>query len=128
MISIGEFQVGVIPPESTIFQGPGLLFPEFLKQKEDEILIRLLDDIIYRDIALRHGIRQYELVRRLAIYLTSQTGKLYSMNKLRKNFGVGSVRSISDYIGFFEDCYLMFSVPIFSFSIKKQLVNPVPTA
>ena len=67
-------------------------FPEFLKYREDEILYRLMDDVIYRDIAVRYGIKQHKVLRQLAIYLVSNSGKFYSLNNLRKIFGVGSVR------------------------------------
>lgn len=99
-------------------------FPEYLKIMEEEILFRLMDDIIYRDIAVRYGIRQHQLLRQLAVYMISNIGKLYSLNNLRKVFGFGSVRSVADYVSWFEDSYLIFSLPKFSFSVKKQIVNP----
>ena len=99
-------------------------FPEYLKIMEEEILFRLLDDIIYRDIVVRYGIRQHQMLRKLAVYMISNIGKLYSHNNLRKVFGFGSVRSVADYISWLEDSYLLFSLPKFSFSIKKQIVNP----
>jgi hypothetical protein len=99
-------------------------FPEYLKVREEEVLFHLMDDIIYRDIAVRYGIRQHRLLRQLAVYMISNAGKLYSLNNLRKLFGFGSVRSVADYVSWFEDTYLMFSMPKFSFSINKQIVNP----
>ncbi len=99
-------------------------FPEYLKLKEDEILFRLLDDIIYRDIVVRYGIRQHQTLRKLAVYMISNIGKLYSHNNLAKILGFKSVRSVSDYISWLEDSYLLFSLPKFSFSVKKQIVNP----
>jgi len=99
-------------------------FPEYLKIGEEEILFRLMDDIIYRDIAVRYGIRQHQLLRKLAVFMISNIGKLYSLNNLRKVFGFGSVRSVADYVSWLEDSYLIFSLPKFSYSIKKQIVNP----
>jgi len=99
-------------------------FPEYLKTHEEEVLFRLMDDIIYRDVAVRYGLRQHQILRQLAIYLISNSGKCYSQNNLKNLFGIGSVRSVSDYVGWLEDCYLLFSVPKFSFSLKKQIYNP----
>ena len=99
-------------------------FPEFIKTQDEEILFRLLDDIIYRDVAIRHGLRQTHILRQLAIYLISNSGKLYSLTNLKNTFGIGSVRSVADYITWLEDCYLIFSIPKFSFSLKKQIFNP----
>lgn len=99
-------------------------FPEYLKSREEEILYRLMDDIIYRDIAVRHGIKQHKLLRQLATYLISNSGKLYSLNNLKNILGIGSVRSVADYISYLEESYLIFSVSKFSHSVKKQIANP----
>jgi len=99
-------------------------FPEFLKNGDEEILYHILDDIIYRDIAVRYGIRQHHVLRQMAIYLISNSGKKFTLNSLLKILNIGSVRSVADYYSYFEDSYLLFSVPMFSYSLKKQLVNP----
>jgi predicted AAA+ superfamily ATPase len=99
-------------------------FPEFLKTLDEEILFRLMDDIIYRDVVVRHGLRQVQTLRQLAIYLIGNSGKLYSLNNIKNMFGIGSVRSVADYISWLEDGYLIFSIPKFSFSLKKQIFNP----
>jgi len=99
-------------------------FPEYLKTRDEEVLFRLMDDIIYRDVAVRYGLRQHQILRQLAIYLISNSGKYYSQNNLKNLFGIGSVRSVSDYVSWLEDSYLIFSLPKFSFSLKKQIYNP----
>jgi predicted AAA+ superfamily ATPase len=99
-------------------------FPEFLKTRDEEVLFRVMDDIIYRDVAVRYGLKQHQTLRQLAIYLISNSGKLYSLNNLKNIFGIGSVRSVADYISWLEDSYLIFSIPKFSFSLKKQIYNP----
>lgn len=99
-------------------------FPEYLKTHDTEILNRLIDDILLRDITLRFGVRQHQLLRQLTLYLVSNIGKCLSMNQLKNLFSVGSVNSISNYIEWLEDSYLIFSIPKFSFSIKKQIYNP----
>ena len=99
-------------------------FPEFLKYKDQEILYRLSDDILYRDIAVRHGIKHYKLLKQILLYLITNSGKLFSYNKLKKLFSLGSSNTIIDYISFFEDSYLLFVIPKFSYSLKKQIYNP----
>ncbi|MBV5348194.1 ATP-binding protein [bacterium] len=99
-------------------------FPEYLKTRDEEVLFRLMDDIIFRDIAVRYGLKQHQTLRQLAIYLISNSGKYYSQNNLKKLFGIGSVRSVSDYVTWLEDSYLLFGMPKFSFSLKKQIYNP----
>ena len=99
-------------------------FPEYLKTRDEEVLFRLMDDIIYRDIAVRYGLRQHQTLRQMAIYLISNSGKYYSQNNLKKLFEIGSVASVSDYVTWLEDSYLIFTTPKFSFSLKKQIYNP----
>ena len=99
-------------------------FPEYLKTHDTEILNRLIDDILLRDITLRFGVRQHQMLRQLALYLVSNIGKCLSMNQLKNLFSIGSVNSISNYIEWLEDSYLIFSIPKFSFSLKKQIYNP----
>ena len=99
-------------------------FPEYLKTRDEEVLFRLMDDIIYRDIAVRYGLRQHQTLRQMAIYLISNSGKYYSQNNLKKLFEIGSVSSVSDYVTWLEDSYLIFTIPKFSFSLKKQIYNP----
>lgn len=99
-------------------------FPEYLKTNDPEILNRLIDDILLRDITLRFGVRQHFMLRQLTLYLVSNIGKCLSLNQLKNLFSVGSVNSISNYIEWLEDSYMIFSIPKFSFSVKKQIYNP----
>ena len=39
-------------------------------------------------------------------------------------FEIKSVKSVIDYISFFENAYLVFTLPRFSYSYKQQQVNP----
>lgn len=99
-------------------------FPEYLKYREDDILFRIGDDILYRDIAVRQGIRQPALLKQMLVYMISNSGKLFSYNNLKKLFDLGSANTVRDYISFYEDSYLLFTLPKFSFSPKKQMANP----
>ncbi len=99
-------------------------FPEYVKSRNEEVLLRLFDDIIYREIVVRKGIKQHEVFRQLAIHLIGNFSRYYSLNNLKNLFGIGSVRSVADYIAYLEDSYLIYSVPKYSESIKKQIANP----
>ncbi len=99
-------------------------FPEFLKKDDSTILHRLLSDIVIKDIAIRFGIRNTEILDKIAIFLISNTGKEYSYNSIKKMLSIKSVQSVIDYVSFFEDAYLVFTVPRFSYSFKQQQINP----
>ncbi|MBU1200892.1 MAG: ATP-binding protein [Nanoarchaeota archaeon] len=99
-------------------------FPEYLRYDNEAILQEVFNDIILRDIVVRYGLRNTKIVKELAIYLLSNAGKEFSYSKLRKLFDLGSTNTVISYISHYEDSYLIFTVPRFSYSYKKQLVNP----
>lgn len=99
-------------------------FPSFLITDNTDYLQQLFRDIIYRDIIVRYGIRNSRVVEELALFLFSNIGKEYSLNSLKKSFNIGSANSVSDYITWFEESYLFFSLPRFSWSLKSVSVNP----
>ena len=99
-------------------------FPEMLKTGMAEVLMNVFNDIVSRDIALRHNIKNTSGLQQLAVWLVSNTGKLITGNSLRKIFSIGSSSSIMDYLAFFSDAYLFFFIPKFSYSQKVQIVNP----
>jgi uncharacterized protein len=99
-------------------------FPEMLKTGLPEILMQVFNDIVIRDIAVRHNIKNILTLQQLAVWLISNPGKLISGNNLRKIFAIGSSASIMEYLSFFNDAYLFFFVPKFSYSQKVQIVNP----
>jgi predicted AAA+ superfamily ATPase len=99
-------------------------FPEYQKQKRDEILTSLLDDIIIRDIAIRYNVRDVRTLQRLTLFLLSNVGNLITGNKLKSNFGISSTTTILDYFSYLEQSYLIAFVPRFDYSLKKQNINP----
>ena len=99
-------------------------FPEFLKKENPTILNRLLSDIVMKDISVRFNIKNTNILNKLAVFLISNVGKEFSYNSIKKMFEIKSVQSVIDYVSFFEDAYLIFSVPRFSYSFKQQQVNP----
>lgn len=99
-------------------------FPEFLKRDDKTILQELLKDVVMRDIVNRYGIKNTSILRKLAIYLVSHVGKEFSYNSLKRMFEIKSVQSIIDYVSYLEDSYLIFTLPRFSYSYKKQQMNP----
>lgn len=99
-------------------------FPEFLRDQNPEILQMLLKDILFRDIAVRYGIKNTHLLMDIALYLVSNIGKEVSFNGLRNTFNVGSPTTVSDYLSWMEDAYLLFYLPRFSWSAKSISKNP----
>ncbi len=99
-------------------------FPEYVKRAEPEILHELFYDIVAKDIAVRFGIKNTSILNKMLVHLISNVGKEFSYNSIKKTFYVKSVQSVIDYISYFENAYLIFTIPRFSYSYKQQQVNP----
>jgi len=99
-------------------------FPEFLEDKDDYYLNEILNSVVMRDIVIRYGIKNSNSLRKLAIYLITNVGKEFSYNSLKKMIEIKSVRSVIDYISYLEDAYLIFTIPRFSYSYRKQQASP----
>lgn len=98
--------------------------PEFVKTGRSDIIYTLVDDILMRDIAVRHAIRDVNSLRQLAAYLISNIGNLVSANKLVGMFEIKSATTFLEYFSFLKDAYLLDFVPLFDHSLKVQARNP----
>jgi len=99
-------------------------FPEYLSSENEEILSQVFNDILLRDIAVRHQLKQIQIIRSLAVYILSNSGNPMSANALRKQFEVASTSTINEYLNYLQDSYLFQSIQKFSYSLKVQQVNP----
>ncbi len=102
-------------------------FPEIVleddEEKKKELLRFYSDSILYRDVIKRSGINKPEKVEKLKNYLLSNFTNLLNYTKIANHLGVTS-DTISSYIHQMEESYFFFSIPMFSYSIKKQQFNP----
>lgn len=94
-----------------------------MNQKNENILQELVNDILSRDIVARYSLRNPKMVKEIALYLLSNVGKEFSYQNLRKMYNLGSVNTVISLVGYFENSYLLFTIPQFDFSYKKQLIN-----
>ncbi len=99
-------------------------FPDFLILQEEQYLNQLFEDILIHDIAVRFGVRDIRTLKKLAVYLLSNVGNLITGNHLKTSFGIGATSTVMEYFSHFEFSYLFFFVPKFSYSIRKQMINP----
>ncbi|MFP4510684.1 MAG: ATP-binding protein [Spirochaetaceae bacterium] len=84
--------------------------------------------MLFRDLVERHDISHPKAVTDLAHWLTDNTGSLYSINNLTgylKSLGHKAPKSaVSDYLEWFEDAYILFTVRIFDASVARANTNP----
>ena len=98
--------------------------PEYVKTGVPIVLNTLVDDILMRDIAIRHSVRDVTSLRRLTAFLITNIGNLVSANKLVGTFDIKSPATFLEYFSFLKDSYLLEFIPIFSHSLKVQARNP----
>jgi len=96
--------------------------PEYLVYKNEALLKRVYENILYRDIVARYDIKQVKTLRELGLYFLSNIGTLFSYNNLKNTLGVGSMNTIKSYSDFLENSFLVFLISRFSYSLKQQFV------
>lgn len=98
-------------------------FPEYLKTGIQEVLKRIYDDILYRDLIVRFGIRNVAGFKNLARYLftnfTSEAGYL----PLSELLGFGSATSVRDFMRMLQEGYLIFEINKYDYSLKRQYAS-----
>ncbi len=80
--------------------------PEHVLRPRREYVMDLVDDIIQKDIAAFHGVRDHQVLRDYFTLLMERAGKMTSINK------IGRILSISPdtsrrYLRYFEDTFLV---------------------
>lgn len=98
-------------------------FPLVVKEKDLDIAHALFQDILYRDIVVRYRLTNVDEIRQIALYLASNTGKLFSYSSLQAMSSLKSSSSVKNYLDYFEASYLFFYVRKFDYSVRKQMMN-----
>jgi uncharacterized protein len=84
--------------------------------------------MLFRDLIERHDISHPKAVMDLAHWLVDNTGSLYSINNLTgylKSLAHKAPKSaVSNYMEWFEDAYVLFTVRIFDASLARSNTNP----
>lgn len=87
-----------------------------------------LHAILFRDLVERHDVSHPRAVTDLAHWLVDNTASHYSVNRLTgylKSLGHKAPKAaVSDYLGWFEDAYFLFSVRLFDPSLARSHTNP----
>ncbi|MGN0846955.1 MAG: ATP-binding protein [Kiritimatiellia bacterium] len=99
-------------------------FPAYLKTGEPTVLKELVGDIIYKDIAVRYGIRDVQPLRDLCLFLLGATGNRVSPSRLREAMRVKSATTMLEYFNYFENSYLVNRISAYSPSTKARLLAP----
>ena len=94
-------------------------FPEAVLQKNHELLKNYFFDILEKDIMARYEVRDRAMLEKMAVFLLTNSAKIVTMESLKNNFNL-SFETVATYVEYFKDSFLIFDLPQFSFSLKKQ--------
>ena len=100
-------------------------FPEIILKQEPykiKILEQYFDDILYKDIVDRYNLNSQK-AKDLALFLTTNFTGLISLRNVRNALKL-SYDTIKDYLAYFKEAFLFFTVDHFSYSFKEQKTLP----
>lgn len=88
------------------------------------ILQTIYKDIVENDIIGQHNIRNIKGLKELVKYLITNTASEVSYNSLQKSIGIKDAHTISNYVSYISDSYLVFLLERFSYKLKEQFRAP----
>ena len=97
--------------------------PEYSIYNDAEILSKIYDDIILKDIVSRYKVENVSNLKELYQYVITNFANKFSLNSLKKATKIGSVNTIKKYLYYLEETYFVKIMNKFDYSLKKQLVN-----
>lgn len=98
-------------------------FPEYLRDLNPDYLRTLYENIIYRDILVRYKIQGEKNLKELVYLAVNSISKEISFNSIKKILGFGSQTTVKDYFDYLENSFLIFLVPRFDYSLRKQIYH-----
>ena len=98
-------------------------FPEMIKYDDEEFLMRVYEDILYKDLIVRYKIKNIKQFKNLSQYLFANFTNSISYNSLKTILNIKSSTTVQEYISFLEESYLIFELYKYDFSLKKQFVS-----
>ncbi|WFN36799.1 ATP-binding protein [Methanomicrobium antiquum] len=112
------------------------LFDEFLKfggypriavetndSLKRQILKNYYETIYLKDIILPNNLRNNSDLVNLLYFLISNSGNLYSFNKIAEILNI-SPDTVKEYTEYAQNCYLLYTLMKYTWSVKKQIANP----
>ena len=99
-------------------------FPQYLNSGDPRYLRELYNDIIYRDIVVRHRLPSEKQIKEVAYYLASNYTHKFTYQSIAKAANIKSTETVSDYIGYLEDSYLIGVLTKFDYKVGEQIKSP----
>ncbi len=98
--------------------------PEYLKTGDPEYVKTLYENIIYRDIVSRYGIRRQRVLKEMVNILLSNIASRFTYNALKKSLSLSNSITVKEYISYLSSAYMLFEVQAFDYSVRRQMNSP----
>ena len=101
-------------------------FPEMnrLSLSERNVYVgSLIDAIIAKDIASRFHLRNISALKTLAHHLINNAGQVVQMNDLSVTLGIGSDKTVRQYLDYLSQAFLILPLTKFSYKSSERLRN-----
>jgi uncharacterized protein len=98
-------------------------FPEYIRTLDQEILQRIYEDVIYKDLIAHFGIRNIGGFKKLSLFLATNFTKIFSYNALAKTLQLQSPNTVKDYISLLQESYLFDELLKYDVSLKRQYLS-----
>lgn len=98
-------------------------FPEAYKFGRG-IISKIYEDILTKDILLRYNISKRDEIKKLSKYLVTNSSEEITYSKLARIFNIKHVSTISNWISYLEEAFLIFRLERFDFKLKQQFIAP----
>jgi len=98
-------------------------FPEIQKFGSG-VVSHIYEDVLTKDILLRHRIKKIEELKKLARYLITNAAEEFSYTKTARILSVKHVSTVSKWVTYLEEAFLVFRLERFDFKLKQQFLAP----
>ncbi|MBO8460542.1 MAG: ATP-binding protein [Bacteroidetes bacterium] len=100
-------------------------FPELISGIENpkEYISTLIDNILAQDIQKRYNIRNMDALKRLAHHILNETPTLIVKDTLQRTIGIKSERTISNYLLYLNQTYLLSTINKYSTKSRERTVS-----
>lgn len=96
--------------------------PEYVLREDIEYLKELVDDIIFKDIAVFHNVKQTQILKDFFLLLMERSGKVVSINKIANILKI-SPDTARRYLDMFVETYLIYVIPRFG-KTNERILSP----
>jgi len=98
-------------------------FPEYIRTRDEEVLQRLYEDVLYKDLIAHFGIRNIGGFKKLSLFLATNFTKIFSYNSLAKILQLHSPNTVKEYISLLQESYLFDELLKYDVSLKRQYLS-----